>query len=406
MTAVKAELEAGADVNGAKGSDFNSPLHLAIDFEADSAVVELMLEHGADPNASGHTPIWNHHGFFRNSHRTPLQLAVERHRGNSIAIIRLLLEYGADPNPPTDYDREDESPLFYASLVSYPADNDIIALLLEHGADVNSRGIGGRTPLHRAAFSGYPTTIDLLLSHGADIHAKTNADDSWFGARSATPLHIAANFNKHPESIALLLDRGAEVNARNIIGETLLHLAASNNHNTDVVLLLLSRGANVNAIDHSGQTPLHRATRHDRNPAVIPLLLANGADANAGNAYGDTPLHLAESYEVMASLLDYGADVNARNRDGGTPLHNAVTGRYPEIVALLLERGARTNARSYQTGITPLHWALMYNAPSATISLLVDNGADLSAHAHDLGTPCQFAKDFDLPKDIRQLVCP
>ena len=46
---VAAEIESGADVNGSRGTDLNSPLHLAIQHNYDVAIVEYILRHGADP---------------------------------------------------------------------------------------------------------------------------------------------------------------------------------------------------------------------------------------------------------------------------------------------------------------------------------------------------------------------
>ena len=45
---------------------------------------------------------------------------------------------------------------------------EIVALLLEHGADVNARSKDGGTALHAAAFLGRVETVKLLLDKGAD----------------------------------------------------------------------------------------------------------------------------------------------------------------------------------------------------------------------------------------------
>lgn len=46
--------------------------------------------------------------------------------------------------------------------------NNIILLLLKHGADINLRSSDGRTPLMWASIHGKLSTIDLLLENGAD----------------------------------------------------------------------------------------------------------------------------------------------------------------------------------------------------------------------------------------------
>ena len=51
---------------------------------------------------------------------------------------------------------------------------NVVAALLDRGADPNARQAGGWTPLHGAAHNGDVETTELLLAHGADA---TAADD-------------------------------------------------------------------------------------------------------------------------------------------------------------------------------------------------------------------------------------
>ena len=100
-----------------------------------------------------------------------------------LAFIRTLLALGADPN----YDDHAGFPSLIAALsCSDRADRtELIELLLEHGADIQQRGINDHTPLHYAAAGNDVKMIELLLSYGADPEAKTNIDDY------ATPLEEA-----------------------------------------------------------------------------------------------------------------------------------------------------------------------------------------------------------------------
>lgn len=69
-------------------------------------------------------------------------------------------------------------------------------------AAIHARRIGGRTPLHEAAFGGAERVVGLLIASGADVNAMT--DYGW------VPLHYAAA----PESPAvaeLLIRHGAKV---------------------------------------------------------------------------------------------------------------------------------------------------------------------------------------------------
>ena len=243
---VEAEVERGADVNGARGADINSPLHLAIQHRADVDVVQVMLERGADPNASGHVITGGHHGDdWWESHRTPLKLAADL--GSSPDVVRTLLEHGADPYPSTHFDREDESPLFYSARLWYEGSDTTVALLLEHGADPNATSIGGLIPLQRAMYEAGPSVVELFLEHGADVHARTDPGNFTIGGRFATPLHAAAEANSDQESIATLLDWGADVDAGAMDRVTPLHMATSFNENPDVIVLLLRMGADIEA---------------------------------------------------------------------------------------------------------------------------------------------------------------
>ena len=61
---------------------------------------------------------------------------------------------------------------------------DILAALVEAGADVEARNDAGQTPLHSAAFNSSRTAAMRALLHlGANVHATSNL--------GSTPLHIA-----------------------------------------------------------------------------------------------------------------------------------------------------------------------------------------------------------------------
>jgi Ankyrin repeats (3 copies) len=76
----------------------------------------------------------------------------------------------------------------------------MVALLVQRGADVNSRTKSGTTPLHTAVLYGRYEIVEYLLDKGSDIDAKSSS--------GATPLSLADA--AHFERIAKMLkERGA-----------------------------------------------------------------------------------------------------------------------------------------------------------------------------------------------------
>jgi ankyrin repeat protein len=135
---------------------------------------------------------------------------------------------------------------------------------------------------------------------------------------------------------------------------------------------LLARGFDPNAPDEQGQVGLFLALRVG-SPKVAEALLAHpGIRIDAANRHGETPLMMAAlqgRIEWVRRLLERGAAVN---REGWTPLHYAASGEQPsgpEIIALLLDRGARIDAPSPNRS-TPLMLAARYGIEGNSLTLL------------------------------------
>jgi len=74
-------------------------------------------------------------------------------------------------------------------------------LLLQYGADPNSKGYRGMTPLHHAAYAGHPEVVPSLIAAGADLDA---LDD-----RGCTPLTYSSRDHMGKEITRMLLEAGA-----------------------------------------------------------------------------------------------------------------------------------------------------------------------------------------------------
>ena len=94
---------------------------------------------------------------------------------------------------------------------------------------------------------------------------------------------------------------------------------------------------------------------------------------------GDEPIVMFLAIENFADAIKFcvqnGFDVNgAENEFNETPLHNACKLNYPDVVRVLCELGADTNAISI-IDATPLHCCID-NANSGIIDTLIAHGAD------------------------------
>ena len=156
-----------------------------------------------------------------------------------------------------------------------------------------------------------------------------------------------------------------------------------------LVRLLIERGVDVNAKGVDGTTALHHAVNAD-HLTIADLLLRAGADAAAGDRYGVTPLYLAclnGNAEMIQRLLDAGADPNIGDATGETRVDDGRPQRRASPrCALLLDRGARVDARDPEFGQTALMIAVRENH-AAAVDLLISAGAAVNAQTRKGPTP-------------------
>lgn len=122
-------------------------------------------------------------------------------------------------------------------------------------------------------------------------------------------------------------------------------LAAANNKDTATVVDLLRRGMDINTADRTGSTLLMIAARTG-NQSLLQTLLTNRANVNRRNQFGDSAVMMAALNKRLAAvqiLIEHGADLNP---DGWTPLHYAVFGGDIDIVALVIAKGGKLDARA------------------------------------------------------------
>ena len=206
------------------------------------------------------TWLWIYHSFGHrmrpgNPGTVPLHRAIE-------LGFRDLAEHLIAKHPERVNTTREETPMHIATRAGHA---DVLALLLEHGADVDSRDGNGSTPLHWAAYRGTLGIGQSLLDHGADVNSRANDD--------LTPLSDAARQGR-VEFARMLLERGALINVRDDQGRTPLSWAVVKNK-IQVARLLLEYGADANAHDRSGRTPSQSTEQQE----ILELLSEYGAES-------------------------------------------------------------------------------------------------------------------------------
>lgn len=133
------------------------------------------------------------------------------------------------------------------------------------------------------------------------------------------------------------------------------------------------------------QKPEASAARPEPKVEVVtptPAAQAAPASLHSVVAKGD--------YETASKMVAQGIDIEAKDPGtGASVLHYAVMRGNPEVLQLLLERGADVNSRT-KTGTTPLHTAVLYNRYEVAEKLL-EKGADINAQSTSGVTPLALA---------------
>lgn len=202
---------------------------------------------------------------------------------NPAERIKQLLAYGANP------DMKDESgftPLHICCRNGWNGHMDIIKILIDAGADINSICIYGSTPLYLASRNGNLDIVKLLISKGA-IHKACNDNDY--------PIDRAAEYG-HLDIVKLLINAGARIT------DNTFYKAIDKDQITVLKYLGTIRKAPADSISY--------AVWHDKT-SVIGTLARIGGDLN----YEQDGRTLVERaiFGTDASLLELckaGADLN------------------------------------------------------------------------------------------------
>jgi ankyrin repeat protein len=169
------------------------------------------------------------------------------------SVLMRMIDAGADVNGRDELGTS--TALYYAARGRFIDESmlPVVRAMVEKGADVNARCIGGCTALHSACECGSPDVVEYLISKGADVNAK---DVNGF-----TPLHVAALTFYHGRADRMRIFRalathGADINAVNVHGDTPRDLAGRIDHDPNVEALLAELGGRKHAMqEQGGKTP-------------------------------------------------------------------------------------------------------------------------------------------------------
>ena len=160
---------------------------------------------------------------------------------------------------------------------------------------------------------------------------------------------------------------------------------------------LLKGGADPNQVIF-GETVLVKALRQNR-VGVVELLLKAGADPNKKSEGYPPFMWGVNSVRVTELMLEAGADANARGKGEGPVLAVAAAGGAPQSVVLLIEAGAKVNARcklarpprNEVAKCTALFWAAL-RGDADIVGMLLEAGADATAVNENGETALDWAR--------------
>jgi uncharacterized protein len=379
LEAVRLLLARGANPNAQESFQQQTALMWAA-AEGHAEVLDALLAAGANPNAQAHVNLLTDRknadypsgGFTalmwaaRNGYEAIVRrlvaagadLNVRNGDGATATMIAIvndrfdlaakLVELGADANDGSLYhavEMRDATTDWYAHDGSKLRNNfanertalDLIALLLDKGADPNQPFVGqmhsasmccdpfaNASPFYRAAVAADVEALKLLIAHGANLEwTPTNAKNGGPGAN--------ANVGKTALMVAINGGKGVPLSAGpgySRVGPPPFR-EPSDRKPANAVRLLIASGANANAVGPDGATALMKAVEL-RNLDTLSALIEGGADLKAKNGDGLTALDLAlklKPDDPNANPFGPG-----RNKDGAKP---------EEVVALLRDAAKR-----------------------------------------------------------------
>ena len=369
----KEDTKVLSDTVSCPNNAYQTPLYIATQNQFQVAV-EILLESGADPMASGPggiTPIhlavqgnmYMLHLLLRqaDSRRSELKKLLAKfvtsENGAEISImqmappdvISLLVKFGADPDSVRGETRA--SPLFQAA---HDQNTELMRVLLEAGANPNMQDKSGNMPLMEAISVGSIEAVAILLDAGSSPNIPNNAG---FNA-----VNHCAQYG-HVEILDLLVRAGGLLVSDEMFTSA-LHSAAFWDEAEILRIMLTKYNASVNTLSKINTLPIHPAIRKGHS-SCLRVLIEEGANISFKSPQtGDTLLHLAvreNQREAVRLLVKARLNQDEFDNENLTPLMLAVQLNRHDLIPILFAAGASFDRKDME-GNTPLHIAATYSS--------------------------------------------
>ncbi|KAM0255252.1 hypothetical protein ACHAQJ_005960 [Trichoderma viride] len=347
-------LTQGANINGRNENSKNA-LQCAILADQEDAA-RLLLASGASTSGSG----W--------SGMPPLFLAASV---GSLKTAKMFVDKGASTN-----EKSASGQAYFVDVVS-SGNLDGIRLLLKHGCSAKTKSISGEVIIAHAVRKQNRKLVELLLEFGASIKSKDISGCELLSVALDKKDYDMAEFllkmdakpngktlhgiplladeidNRRLKTAKLLLDWGADPNATGWHSQPVLILVIKNSKiapedKIDIIRHLFAKGARANVTDAFNKAPAVHCAVEAGLPELVSLMLQHGAKTTEAMPNGDSLLKYAidqNRRDLVETLLLYGADPNgSAEKNGVKPLVQALVKQDLELVRLLREAGADTNA--------------------------------------------------------------
>uniref|UniRef100_F1KTP9 phospholipase A2 n=1 Tax=Ascaris suum TaxID=6253 RepID=F1KTP9_ASCSU len=235
---------------------------------------------------------------------------------------------------------------------------ELIAELINHGANLSQCDINGNNCLHFAAQYSQAALQVIWEKARTEFEKLVNVVNN----DGCTPLYLAIR-SANARCVSALLGYGASVNVRSSGMNPFFEAMQDKSKTLDLMRTLVTETSNELLYERdamTGNTVLHVATQ--KQP-LIALLELKGSqlDLNAKNHAGQTPLHMythKDDLQLVFAIAAYDVDLDLLDNDGHTALSIAVSRLNVEMVHALLILGANPNAG---IGETPRHIAARFS---------------------------------------------